>query len=211
MLCIRVVYFMSLITTKRHSNQKHEIQCRWCSQLHCTRIHNICWIFFRLSKCVGYIKPSETSLSLIGICGVALRRVTVTIGLYSVRLTRMGATQLIKLCTKRLLCKCTSVRRHDAAIQKTRVMLRHHPYKKQCFFWFCNPFEMADCSPWWALLDLNQRWTAYEAVALPIKLKAHVQLASSGKRTSCTNYYINNYGGFGETWTHDIRINSATL
>ena len=69
-------------------------QCRWCSQLHYTRIHNICWIFFRLSKCVGCIKPSETSLSHIGICGVALRRVSVTIGLYSVRLLRMGATQL---------------------------------------------------------------------------------------------------------------------
>lgn len=69
-------------------------QCRWCSQLHYTRIHNICWIFFRLSKCVGCFKPSETSLSHIGICGVALRRVSVTIGLYSVRLTRMGATQL---------------------------------------------------------------------------------------------------------------------
>src|SRR5699024_6649929 len=85
---------MSLITTKRHSNQEHDIQCRWCSQLHYTRIHNTCWIFFRLSKCVGCIKPSETSLSHIGICGVALRRVAVTIGLYSVRLPRMGATQL---------------------------------------------------------------------------------------------------------------------
>lgn len=50
--------------------------------------------FFRLSKCVGCVKPSETSLSHIGICGVALRRVAVTIGLYSVRLLRMGATQL---------------------------------------------------------------------------------------------------------------------
>lgn len=56
--------------------------------------------FFRLSKCVGCVKPSETSLSHIGICGVALRRVAVTIGLYSARLLRMGATQLIKALHK---------------------------------------------------------------------------------------------------------------
>lgn len=36
-----------------------------------------------------------------------------------------------------------------------------------------------------------------------VKLKAHVQLASSGKRTSCTNYYINNCGD-GESCTHDF-------
>lgn len=94
---------MSLITTKRHSNQKHDIQCRWCSQLHYTRIHKICWIFFHLSKSVGCVKPSETSLSHIGICGVALRRVAVTIGLCSVRLSEGSCPALPRRAARRRL------------------------------------------------------------------------------------------------------------
>lgn len=43
-----------------------------------------------------------------------------------------------------------------------------------------------------------------------VKLKAHVQLASSGKRTSCTNYYINNCGD-GESCTHDFLAFSMLL
>ena len=79
-------------------------------------------VFFRLSKCVGCVKPSETSLSHIGICGVALRRVAVTIGLYSVRLLRMGATQLIKTLHKTHPVKASSSPQTCCRNSKTRML-----------------------------------------------------------------------------------------
>lgn len=124
------------------------------------RLSYVCiWRHFRLPKSVA---PAWGALSHIGLCGVALRRVTVyTIGLCSVRLSRMGATQSFVAASP----SCRLRRR------KGVYYYRGTPARSKGDSILLTPRYASAAAnvsrPWGQGRDSNPRLTAYEAVLEP--------------------------------------------